>query len=177
MAVKKYTIAQVAEALRKGDGILSVAAEILGCHRNTIYNYLEDDPELKDVLEESRETLVDEAEKILLKKVKEEDIRCVMFVLRTLGRHRGYNSRPGYAAEEPSNKLLPPAPNFWDEILPFEQKSEPEAAHLAAGLETDFEAFLGALALYRRVREDRNGNGFNRKDWEPTRASTRLVAS
>ena len=25
------------------------------------------------------------------------------------------------------------------------------------------EAFLGALALYRRVREDRNGNGFNRR--------------
>ncbi len=100
MAVKKYTIDQVAEALRKGDGILSVAAQMLGCHRNTIYNYLEDHTELKDVLEESRETIVDEAEKVLLKKVKEEDIRCVMFVLRTLGRHRGYNSRPGYAAEE-----------------------------------------------------------------------------
>ncbi len=131
MAVKKYTIAQVAEALRKGDGILSVAAEMLGCHRNTIYNYLEDHTELKDVLEESRETIVDEAEKVLLKKVKEEDIRCVMFVLRTLGRHRGYCSHPGYAAEEPSNKLLPPAPNFWDEILPFEQKSEPERRRLA----------------------------------------------
>jgi len=32
MAVRKYTIDQVAKALRKGDGILSVAAEILGCH-------------------------------------------------------------------------------------------------------------------------------------------------
>ncbi len=102
MAVRKYTVDQVAEALRKGDGILSVAAEILGCHRNTIYNYLQDDPELKDVLEESRETIVDEAEKVLLKKVKEGDIRCVMFVLRTLGRHRGYNLRPDYAAEEPA---------------------------------------------------------------------------
>ncbi len=102
MAIKKYTVDQVAEALRKGDGILSVAAEILGCHRNTIYNYLEDDPELKDLLEECRETLVDEAEKILLKKVKEGDIRCVMFVLRTLGRHRGYSSHSGYAEEEPA---------------------------------------------------------------------------
>jgi len=53
------------------------------------------------------------------------------------------------------------------------QTGEPEAAHLAAELETDFEAFLGALALYRRVREDRNGNGFNRKDWEQTRAAGR----
>ena len=48
------------------------------------------------------------------------------------------------------------------------QTGEPEAAHLAAGLETDFEAFLGALALYRRVREDRNGNGFNRRAREQT---------
>jgi len=53
------------------------------------------------------------------------------------------------------------------------QTGEPEAAHLAAGLETDFEAFLGALALYRRVREDRNGNGFNRKDWEQTLSAGR----
>ncbi len=130
MAVKKYTVDQIAGALRDGNGILSVAAKILGCHRNTIYNYLEDNPELKDIAEECRETLVDEAEQILLKKVKEEDMRCVMFVLRTLGRHRGYCSHPGYAAEEPSNKLLPPAPNFWDEILPFEQKSEPERRRL-----------------------------------------------
>ena len=130
MAVRKYTKDQVAEALREGNGILSVAAQILGCHRNTIYNYLEDDPELKDIVEERRETLVDEAEQVLLKKVKEEDIRCVMFVLRTLGRHRGYSSRPHYAAEEPS-KFLPPAPTFWDEISPFEQKSEPERRRLA----------------------------------------------
>ncbi len=130
MAVRKYTVDQAAEALRKGNGMLSVAAEILGCHRNTIYNYLKDHPELKDIVEECRETLVDEAEQILLKKVKEEDMRCVMFVLRTLGRHRGYHSRPGYAAEEPS-KLLPPAPNFWDDMFSFEQKSEPERRRLA----------------------------------------------
>ena len=100
MAVRKYTVDQVAEALRGGNGMLSVAAQILGCHRNTIYNYLKDHPELKDIVEECRETLVDEAEQILLKKVREEDIRCVMFVLRTLGRHRGYCSGAGYAAEE-----------------------------------------------------------------------------
>ncbi len=130
MAEKKYTVDQVAGALREGNGILSVGAQILGCHRNTIYNYLKDHPELTDLVEECRETLVDEAEKILLKKVKEEDMRCVMFVLRTLGRHRGYHSRPGYAAEEPS-KLLPPAPNFWDDMFSFEQKSEPERRRLA----------------------------------------------
>ncbi len=112
MAVKKYTIDQVAEALRKGDGILSVAAEMLGCHRNTIYNYLKDHPELKDIVEECRETLVDEAEQILLKKIKEEeDIRCVMFVLRTLGRHRGYRSHRGYAAEESGKKHTH---DFWN---------------------------------------------------------------
>ena len=56
MAEKKYTVDQVAGALREGNGILSVAAKILGCHRNTIYNYLEDHPELKDIVEECRET-------------------------------------------------------------------------------------------------------------------------
>ncbi len=131
MAVKKYTMDQVAEALREGNGILSVAAQILRCHRNTIYNYLEDYPELKDFVEECRETLVDEAEQVLLKKVKEEDIRCVMFVLRTLGRHRGYSSRPHYAAEEPS-KFLPPAPTGLDEMVPdFLKQSEPERRRLA----------------------------------------------
>ncbi len=128
MAVKKYTVDQVAGALREGNGILSVAAKILGCHRNTIYNYLEDHPELKDLVEECRETLVDEAEQILLKKVKEEDIRCVMFVLRTLGRHRGYRSHPGYAAEEPG-KQQQPADNFWD-MFSFGQESGQER-HLA----------------------------------------------
>ncbi len=57
------------------------------------------------------------------------------------------------------------------------QTGEPEAAHLAAGLETDFEAFLGALALYRRVREDRNGNRFNRRAREQSLSSTSVVAS
>ncbi len=138
MAVKRYTIDQVAGALREGNGILSVAAKILGCHRNTIYNYLEDDPELKDLLEECRETLVDEAEKILLKKVKEGDIRCVMFVLRTLGRHRGYNSRSEYAAEEPGK---PRARNFLDmhlaEFEPTPKKGVKKSNKHQSGDETN----------------------------------------
>ncbi len=51
---------------------------------------------------------------------------------------------------------------------------EPEVAHLAKGFKEDFAAFLGALALYRRVLQERsNGASFNRKDREVTLAAGR----
>ena len=54
---------------------------------------------------------------------------------------------------------------------------EPEVVHLPDGFDNDLKAFLGALALYRRVLEDRNGGSFNQKAWEQTGGSRSVAAS
>ncbi len=94
MALKKFTKAQLEKALRQGKGFVSVAAEILGCHRNTVQNYINDFPELQEVVHECRESQLDKAESILMKKIEEGDSRCLIFFLRTRGKRRGYTDRP-----------------------------------------------------------------------------------
>ena len=77
MALKKFTKAQLEKALRQGKGFVSVAAEILGCHRNTVQNYINNFPELQEVVRECQESQLDKAESILMKKIEEGDSRCL----------------------------------------------------------------------------------------------------
>lgn len=86
----RYTTAQVIEALKATRGIQAAAARRLGCNRMTIANYIERYATVRQAYEEQREVLLDVAEGQLVKKVEAGDDAAVMFVLRTIGRHRGY---------------------------------------------------------------------------------------
>ena len=92
---RKYSIAQVVRTLRTHHGLLSLAADTLGCGRSTLYRYCQDFPEVAAVVEEERERLVDMAEDALYDHLREKSPWAIALVLRTLGRKRGFVEKDG----------------------------------------------------------------------------------
>ncbi len=92
-ARKKFTIAQVGEALRNSGGIFTGAAQQLNCAPNTIANYVRDSKTLQDLLVEVGEQHLDLAETKLLKLILADDRTAVIFYLKTKGKGRGYSER------------------------------------------------------------------------------------
>jgi hypothetical protein len=89
----QFTEAEISAALTEARGIVSLAAQKLRTTPRTIYNYLERYPELRTVLSDAREGLVDFAESKLLEQIKVGNITAIIFFLKTQGKHRGYVER------------------------------------------------------------------------------------
>lgn len=93
MNVKKFKIEQVQNAILKANGLISVAAKLLNCDNQTIYNYIKEFPQLKDTLQEARNKTLDLAENKLFELINEKDKTAIIFFLKTIGRSRGYIER------------------------------------------------------------------------------------
>ena len=91
---ERYSLEQVAEALRRSGGIKAHAARMLHCSRQAIDGYIERHPEIREVWIDARETMVDIAETKLHAAVERGEWRAVHFTLSTLGRDRGYTTKP-----------------------------------------------------------------------------------
>jgi hypothetical protein len=83
MALRDYTAEQVATALREADGIITDAAEALGCSRSTIYRAMDEYVTVKEAREEAQADLVGEAESQLAQKMREGDMKAIRMILRT----------------------------------------------------------------------------------------------
>ena len=62
----------------------------LGITRRTYYNWLRDDEEFSNKMEEFHEALIDSAERCLLRAINNDETDAAKFVLRYKGRKRGY---------------------------------------------------------------------------------------
>ena len=91
----KFKVEHVAEALRTSGGIVSDAAQKLGCSPATVRNYIRRHKSLQHVLEEAIESNLDLAESALLKGIAQGNMTAVIFYLKTKGRGRGYVERSG----------------------------------------------------------------------------------
>ena len=90
----KLTKAQLKVAIRASRGIVTEVARRLGVDRRTIYKYLKKFPDLQEALDDEREVVLDIAEASLFNKaIGEGDTKCLMFLLESLGRSRGYSRR------------------------------------------------------------------------------------
>lgn len=89
---KKFDKETVIDALAR-TGTIRGAAEILDCSRHTIANYMKDDPEIKAAVEEARADLLDLAEYSLMKNIAAGHPASIFFILKTLGKDRGYVER------------------------------------------------------------------------------------
>lgn len=88
---EKYKPEQFIEALRATRGIQAQAARLIGCDRNTVMRYIREYPQVAQALEEARASVLDDAESVLVTKaIDEGDTTALMFLLRTVGRSRGY---------------------------------------------------------------------------------------
>jgi hypothetical protein len=80
-------------ALRRCDGNMTDTADMLGIRTITLWKLIERYPEIRPVMKEIREAFVDLAESKLRVHIEEGNLTASMFVLRTLGKDRGYTER------------------------------------------------------------------------------------
>jgi hypothetical protein len=80
-------------ALREADGNLACVSRKFGCHRGTVWQHVDRDPELRKIVDELTETFIDEAESQLYKHIREGNVAATIFFLKTKARHRGYSER------------------------------------------------------------------------------------
>lgn len=95
----RITNQRVKEAIKGSYGIMTSIAKRAGCTRRALYYFL-DKPENKDlrnIIEEEKESLLDLAENNLIKAVKSKDKNerkwSTMFILNTKGTKRCYSNR------------------------------------------------------------------------------------
>jgi len=103
----QFSAAVVADALRRTRGIYSAAADQVGCHRETVANYVKRYESVRAAAEEGRAVLVDVAEGQLAQKVEAGEWPAVAFVLTTLGRERGYAPPLRHEVSGPEGAPIP----------------------------------------------------------------------
>ena len=88
----RNTAEQVTAALLATDGNLTATAAKLGVTRQAVYNYI-DRYNLKSVLDEAREKMVDEAVGQLHRLVRDGNLGATIFYLKTQAKNRNYSER------------------------------------------------------------------------------------
>lgn len=102
----KIPSALIAEALRKTRGNIARTADKVGVTRSCIHLRINQEPELKNVLDECRERFLDETEDVFQNKVLSGDTVSMLFALKTLGRKRGYDLERDVIAESATRGAL-----------------------------------------------------------------------
>lgn len=87
---ERFEARDVKAALELAKGNVSLAARKMSTTRSTLYNYLNRYPELKTVLTDARESMIDTAETALHAAAIKGEGWAVCFMLKTIGRNRGY---------------------------------------------------------------------------------------
>ena len=85
-------------ALKLAEGNISSAAALLGVRRDQLWDFMLRGTMLLIILENMREELLDKAEQLLRKAVREGKGWAVCFLLKTLGKERGYSTAPAGGA-------------------------------------------------------------------------------
>ena len=95
---KRFTKKEMRELICKLFGNTSELCKVLDCTRSQLLAYLDKQPDLKQDMKDAREAVVDKAEKVMtsLLDSQNEQIqqKTAEFLLKTLGRGRGYDSGP-----------------------------------------------------------------------------------
>lgn len=91
--MKKIATEPLRQLLEENKGNVAAVARRLGVSRTALYNRINDSPTLKQALADARETMLDNAESVLYKKVLEGSTPELLFFLKTQGRNRGYVER------------------------------------------------------------------------------------
>jgi len=89
-----YSDAEIEAALLATHGIIKPAAERLGCARFTIQQRIDRSPDYwRPRIAQFREGLIDAAENVLADSVLGGDVQSAIYLLKTVGKSRGYSER------------------------------------------------------------------------------------
>lgn len=156
------------EAMRVNLGNVTKSCELVGINRKTFYEYLKDDEEFKESIEEVGESALDFVEsklfqriegveveeekafsyegKVEVKKIKRQyppDTTAIIFYLKTKGKERGYIER-----QEIINKNAP--------TDPFEGKTEAEIDEMLRELEQEEQQEKEKIREFKKVEDAKN---------------------
>jgi hypothetical protein len=99
MANERYTCEQIIEALKKSKGMVYLAADLLKCSHQTVYNYIERHPSVRMAWEQEHGVVGDNAELALYSAILAGEHWAISFYLGTKGKDRGYTRRSEQRAE------------------------------------------------------------------------------
>ena len=100
MKKEAFTTQQMIDALKKTKGMVYLAAEELGCHHQTIYNYIARHPTVKAAWDAESGKILDVGEMKLYQSVLNGEAWGVCFLLKTKGKHRGYVERTEHTGKD-----------------------------------------------------------------------------
>lgn len=100
MKVDKFQKSDVKKAIEDGKGIMSAIARTLGVDWKTAKKLIEMH-DLKEELEIANESLLDFAENMLFKNIKEGKEASIFYYLNNKGKSRGYNVGTTIQTENP----------------------------------------------------------------------------
>jgi hypothetical protein len=89
----RFTEKQVVEAILLNKGLIYNTAQSLGCTRQTVYDYRDKYESVRQAIEDARYQILDVAEDRLFKAVESGEPWAIPFMLRTIGKSRGYVER------------------------------------------------------------------------------------
>ena len=90
---RKFTAAQIIDALGESHGMIAPAARSLGCSRDTIRRYLAENAEIAQAIADEREATTDLAENKLRDAIIRGEAWAICFYLKCQGKSRGYVER------------------------------------------------------------------------------------
>jgi hypothetical protein len=90
MALK---IKETKDEIIKQHGNIAMVAKSFNVSRTTVYNFMEKHPDVKDVLSDEREKMLDNVESSLYNQALEGNTTAMIFFLKTQGKGRGYVER------------------------------------------------------------------------------------
>lgn len=107
----RFSVKQIAEALRQSGGIQAAAAALLEqsylrpCSRQLINNQVAAHPELRQICDEQLEEFLDLAEGKLRAGVMEGEPSLIKYALSTLGKNRGFTTKVEHAGSGPNGEI------------------------------------------------------------------------
>ena len=81
------------KSLKDNHGFIANACEAAKISRKTFYNWIKEDDEFSEAVDEIQEGIVDEVENQLMNQIKEGNTTAAIFFLKTRAKHRGYIER------------------------------------------------------------------------------------
>ena len=81
------------DALEKSLGVVTIACRTIGIHRSTFYDWINNDPQFKSMVDDINEITLDFAESELHKQIRDGSTAATIFYLKTKGKKRGYIER------------------------------------------------------------------------------------
>lgn len=89
---KTVSVETIAQLITQEHGNLSRVADIIGSTRGTVRRLCDNTPELQELLKQARERQLDQLEASVFERaVDSNDTTLQLFVLKTQGRHRGWD--------------------------------------------------------------------------------------